>query len=189
MFRGDVPRRLVVLVHDKNGRELSFAKIADDDVGREMLAPVAWRPRVRPWYLGTELARAIGRFDHEVATGSVDHPAHGHSAPWNVIRTQGLVSDRPGKRRIDISAVRRSLSFPRSGPYATRSPEPPRVDQRSEGTRWVSRTLDAYAAAAGAASIDRHEAMIEFLTDSIRSDGPIEPPNAVGRRETVAPRT
>ena len=200
VFRGNVPGRLLLLILDAKGRELAFAKIADDDVGIAKLAveaanlarlgpllrsplsspkilvaedgllvtePVAWLPRARPWRLHIELARAIGRFNGEVRTGSVDHPGHGDFAPWNVMRTHD------GWSLIDWESAK-----PKAQPFAdpfhylvqahTLLGRPSRRElvEGVAGAGWVGQSLDAYADAAGFASIDRREAMIDYLKES-----------------------
>jgi hypothetical protein len=55
-----------------------------------LLEPAVWRPRLRPWRLPPEVARALGQFFRaHTAVGEVPTVGlvHGDFAPWNLLRT------------------------------------------------------------------------------------------------------
>ena len=55
--------------------------------GLLLLEAVRWRPRLRPWRLHADVARAIGSFYAAGRTSAGVGPAHGDFAPWNLLET------------------------------------------------------------------------------------------------------
>jgi hypothetical protein len=51
-----------------------------------VLEAAAWAPRLRPWRLPEEVARALGTF-FRMGRGNAQGLAHGDCAPWNLLRT------------------------------------------------------------------------------------------------------
>jgi hypothetical protein len=67
---------------------LRAPQILQHEDGLLLLEAVDWRPRLRPWKLSADAARALGYF---YATGGPTHEvglAHGDFAPWNLLETK-----------------------------------------------------------------------------------------------------
>lgn len=69
---------------------LSAPRIITQEPGLLLLETVLWRPRLRPWRLDEEVARALGAFFRAGATDTyaLAGSAHGDCAPWNLLRTE-----------------------------------------------------------------------------------------------------
>lgn len=70
---------------------LAAPVVLDAAPGVLLLAPVSWRPVLRPWRLDSDVANAMGMLfgSHSRGAGAgATGAAHGDWAPWNMLRTE-----------------------------------------------------------------------------------------------------
>ena len=122
---------------------LSPPRLLHEAPGLLLLAGVAWRPRLRPWYLPQEVAAAVGGL---FAAGA----EHGDFAPWNLYRTHA------GWALLDWEEARRDptpyldlLHFLVQGHALLGRPGRKELLNGLGGKNWIGRGVVAYADAAG----------------------------------------
>jgi hypothetical protein len=67
---------------------LRAPQIVQHEDGLLLVEAVEWRPRLRPWELSADVARALGDFYATGQTTQEMGPAHGDFAPWNLLETK-----------------------------------------------------------------------------------------------------
>ncbi len=142
----DALRTEALAVRDLAGRvpaPLSPPRLLHEAPGLLLFAGVAWKPRLRPWYLPQEVAAAVGGL---FAAGA----EHGDFAPWNLYRTHA------GWALLDWEEARRDptpyldpLHFLVQGHALLGHPGRKELLKGLGGKGFIGRAVVAYADAAG----------------------------------------
>ena len=134
--------------------------------GLLLLRAIAWRPRLRPWVLPEDVARALGAFfQAKTGSGRTDVGlSHGDCAPWNLLRTDGgwgLVdweeAHDDGTPFFDLFhyLVLAHLNLERPSQTA--------LLEGLRGHGWVARSIEAYAGGAKLRVEDARRFLISYL--------------------------
>jgi hypothetical protein len=142
----DALRTEALAIRDLAGRvpaPLSPPRLLHEAPGLLLFAGVAWKPRLRPWYLPQEVAAAVGGL---FAAGA----EHGDFAPWNLYRTHA------GWALLDWEEARRDptpyldpLHFLVQGHALLGRPGRKELLKGLGGNGFIGRAVVAYADAAG----------------------------------------
>jgi hypothetical protein len=147
---------------------LRAPQVLNQSDGLLLLEPVPWLPRRRPWFLPTEIVRALGTFFGAASEdGERVGPLHGDFAPWNLLQTRrGWVlvdweeaHDR-GRPFFDLFhyLVMANLALERPSQRA--------LLEGLEGKGWVGRAIAVYAESARLDNEDTRELLISYLRAS-----------------------
>jgi thymidylate kinase len=181
------PARFVKVAHDEEGvaalrREaagteqlgarcqapLRAPRVVESQDGLLVLEAAFWQPRLRPWLLPVEVARALGSLQ---GSGDAGGPAHGDVAPWN------LLKGRHGTWWLIDWAQTKDAAPPfhdvlhhlvQSCAFLGR-PSPGDVLAGLEGRGPLTPVLDAFAAGAGLPRSASREDLLRYL-DGVDSD-------------------
>lgn len=153
---------------DRLPAPLVAPKVLETRPGLLVLDVVTWGPRLRPWRLPPEVARAIGIFFSNREASADDGASHGDFAPWNLLKSgtewvlidwedaserghtwhdfwHYIVQGHALLNRPTVSTIRRGLG----------------------GRGWVGSALNAYAEGAAVSPIDASEALVSYLRTSM----------------------
>jgi len=140
---------------------LSPPRLLHEAPGLLLLAGVAWKPRLRPWYLPQEVAAAVGGL---FAAGV----EHGDFAPWNLYRTHS------GWALLDWEEARRDptpfldpLHFLVQGHALLGRPMRVELLNGLGGRGFIGRALAAYADAAGLSGARALDHLPAYLKQSM----------------------
>jgi aminoglycoside phosphotransferase (APT) family kinase protein len=134
--------------------------------GLLLLGAIAWHPRLRPWVLPKDVARALGAF-FQTRSGSGKTGvglSHGDCAPWNLLRTDrgwGLVdweeAHDQGMPFFDLFhyLILAHLNLERPSQKA--------LLEGLRGQGWVARSIEAYAEGAKLRVEDARRFLISYL--------------------------
>jgi len=132
-----------------------------EEPGLLLFAGVAWKPRLRPWYLPQEVAAAVGGL---FAAGA----EHGDFAPWNLYRTHS------GWALLDWEEARRDptpfldpLHFLVQGHALLGRPRRNELLNGLGGKGFIGRALAAYADASGLAGARALDHLPSYLKQSM----------------------
>jgi hypothetical protein len=160
-------------------------RLAASEAGLLLFEAVNWRPRITPWKLPVELARALGAFSAAGAGSGL--LAHGDFAPWNVLWTgsRWVVGDWENARTDAPPFFDVLHWFVRSHSLLGK-PRKSALVRGFRGAGWIGESLGAYAE--GADLPDSQEALDEALDAYVAwergqtvSPGSSERLRAVGR--------
>ena len=140
---------------------LSPPRLLHEEPGLLLFAGVAWKPRLRPWYLPQEVAAAVGGL---FAAGA----EHGDFAPWNLYRTHS------GWALLDWEEARRDptpfldpLHFLVQGHALLGRPRRNELLNGLGGKGFIGRALAAYADASGLAGARALDHLPSYLKQSM----------------------
>ncbi|MDQ3659508.1 MAG: hypothetical protein M3454_00300 [Actinomycetota bacterium] len=140
---------------------LSPPRLLHEAPGLLLLAGVAWKPRLRPWYLPPEVAAAVGGL---FAAGV----EHGDFAPWNLYRTHS------GWALLDWEEARRDptpyldpLHFLVQGHALLGRPRRRELMNGLGGRGFIGRALAAYADRAGLSGARALDHLPAYLKQSM----------------------
>lgn len=163
---------------------LRAPRLLTQDEGLLVLEAVQWLPRLRPWLLPDEVARALGTFfGAGIKDGGDVGPIHGDFAPWNVLQTERdwvLVdweqAHDKGQPFFDLFhyLVLAHLNLERPSQRALLA--------GLEGKGWVGRVIAAYAEGAQLHSENARERLISYLGSSSESLNAATPAGRAGLR-------
>lgn len=128
--------------------------------GLLVFRPVQWSPRLRPWRLEPEVARAVGAF--AAASGA----AHGDFAPWNLLRSRdGWTLVDWEYAHGDADPFEDLLHHLVSCSQLLGRPSPSRLSDELDGEGWIGRAVAAYATGAGLDRRDVRAAHERFVSE------------------------
>jgi hypothetical protein len=140
---------------------------------------VDYRPRLRPWRLPAEVARAIGAFYRSAEGGA----SHGDFAPWNLLRrgSRWVLIDWEHARG-DAPPWHDVWHYLVQGHALLGRPSQDELVAGWRGSGWVARALRAYAEGAGLAPEDSERWLDPYLESSKADLDPARPDGIVGLR-------
>lgn len=155
--------------------------------GLLVLEAVRWHPRVRPWHLPEEVARALGVFFRTGAGSSgVNGASHGDFAPWNLFKTDdGWVVLDWESAEPSGPAWHDLWHYIVQGHSLLMRPSARTIHKGLDGRGWVGVALRAYADGAGLALRDASGSLTEYLRVSLAT---LDPATPDGRRGLDARR-
>jgi hypothetical protein len=133
-----------------------------------------WRPRLRPWNLDAAVAAALGTFYRRGGGDERRGPAHGDFTPWNLL----LLQDGSWLLVDWEEATSEGQPFQDPFHWLVQShallgrPSSSALVAGVRGAGWIGRALDAYAAAARLARVDREATFRDYLARTAAALGP-----------------
>lgn len=131
-------------------RPLSVPRLLETSDHLLVEQAIRWRPRLRPWRLPEDVARALGSFFASFGANVENGPTHGDCAPWNLFRTdEGWVLgdwERASERGLPFADV---FHYVVQAHALLRIPSQAAVLRGIRGEGWIGRALQAYSESSG----------------------------------------
>ncbi len=165
---------------DRLPAPLVAPKVLETRPGLLVLDVVHWSPRLRPWRLPEDVARAIGIFSNP-ETSADDGASHGDFAPWNLLKsgTEWVLIDwedasERGHTWHDF------WHYIVQGHALLNRPTVSTIRRGLRGRGWVGSAIEAYSDGAGISPIGATDALVSYLRTSTANLDPHTHDGAIG---------